>query len=70
MRKSGKAWKLTRATVHRKDRRGRAHPERSNKYSASDHDRKPTARSRSRVWVGGYERSDGTHVQGHYRATH
>ncbi|HEY1957959.1 MAG TPA: hypothetical protein VGH28_20200 [Polyangiaceae bacterium] len=59
---------MTRATVHRNARRNRAHPERSNKYSASDHDERPTRGSRSRVWVGGYARGDGTHVRGHYRA--
>ncbi len=64
--KSGRAWKLTRTTVHRT---GRARPS-SNKYSAhdTDHDRRPARGSRSRVWVGGYTRRDGTHVEGHYRS--
>ena len=55
---------MTRATVHKK---GAPRP-RSNKYSASDHDERPGKGSRSRVWVGGYERQDGTRVEGHYRA--
>ncbi len=63
--KSGRAWKQTRATVHRKG--GATH---SNKYSKhdTDHDRKPAPGTRERVWVGGYERADGTRVEGHYRA--
>ena len=68
--KSGRAWKLTRATVHRKARRAMAHPEKSNKYSPHDSDRRPAKGSRNRVWVGGYKRSDGTYVAGHYRASH
>jgi hypothetical protein len=64
--KSGKAWKLTRATVHRKD--GGAAPK-SNKYSKhdTDHNRKPQVGERARSWVGGYTRADGRHVSGHYR---
>ena len=42
---------------------------RSNKYSKSDTAARPAAGSRARVWVGGYTRSDGTRVEGHYRAT-
>jgi hypothetical protein len=60
--KSGRAWKVERASVRRG---GRAT---SNKYRSSDADEKPTANSRSRVWVGGYTRSDGIRVSGHYRA--
>ena len=63
--KKGRAWKLERATVHVK---GRSRP-RSNKYSGSDRSRKPLPHSRTRVWVGGYVRSDGTKVSGHYRST-
>lgn len=62
--KKGRSWKLTRATVHKKS----ASRPRSNKYSKSDHDRRPAAGTRSRVWVGGYTRGDGTHVEGYYRA--
>lgn len=60
---SSRGWKLERASVHRK---GRARPQ-SNKYSDSDTTTKPAPGDRSRVWVGGYTRSDGTHVAGHYR---
>ncbi len=65
MAQRGRAWKMERASVHRGGG-GRA---RSNKYSRSDSDRarKPGPGERSRVWVGGYTRSDGTHVDGHYR---
>lgn len=63
--KSGRAWKMTRATVHKAERER----PRSNKYSKSDsdHDRRPGAGARDRVWVAGYTRSDGTRVEGHYR---
>jgi len=61
--KRGRSWKVERASVHR---RGAARP-RSNKYSGSDADRRPGSGERSRVWVGGYTRSDGTKVHGHYR---
>lgn len=64
-RKTDGAWKLERAsvTVKSKDR------PRSNKYSDSDSSKKPVPGSRSRIWVGGYDRSDGTHVEGYYRST-
>ncbi len=62
--KSGRAWKLERASVDQKGGRPR-----SNKYSGSDNDSRPAAGSRSRVWVGGYTRSDGTQVHGYYRGT-
>ena len=62
--KSGRAWKQERATVHR----GSTARPRSNKYSKSDNDQRPAPKSASRVWVGGYRRSDGTRVAGHYRA--
>lgn len=65
--KSGKAWKLTRATVHKKLHANESPATRSNKYSKHDHDEKPKAGTRSRVWVGGYTRVDGTRVEGHYR---
>ena len=61
---SGRAWKLERASVHRKTQ---ARP-RSNKYSASDSTKRPAPGERDRVWVGGYTRADGTKVEGYYRA--
>jgi hypothetical protein len=61
--KSGRAWKLERASV---TTAGRERP-RSNKYSASDSDTKPARGERSRVWVGGYTRKDGRAVAGYYR---
>lgn len=57
------SWKMERASV---DVRGKSRP-RSNKYRKSDQDEKP-AGSRSRVWVGGYTRSDGTKVEDYYRS--
>ena len=63
-KQSGRAWKMERASV---DERGKERS-RSNKYSASDSDEKPAAGERERAWVGGYTRSDGTQVQGHYRS--
>lgn len=63
--KEGRAWKQERATVHRK---GASRPD-SNKYSGSDKGKKPAAGERSRAWVGGYTRKDGTAVAGHYRNT-
>jgi hypothetical protein len=65
MNKSGRAWKMTRASVHKKNR---SEP-RSNKYTKHDHDKRPAAGTRGRVWVGGYTRRDGTRVEGHYRNT-
>ncbi|NUP06760.1 MAG: hypothetical protein HOW73_11960 [Polyangiaceae bacterium] len=64
-RRGNRNWKLERASVHRK---GASRP-RSNKYSGSDSKSRPPVGSRSRIWVGGYTRSDGTTVAGHYRAT-
>lgn len=61
--KSGRAWHLERASVHKK---GTSRP-RSNKYSKSDRDERPGVGARRRVWVGGYDRADGTHVEGYYR---
>jgi hypothetical protein len=60
---SGRAWTLERATVHVA---GKSRP-RSNKYSASDSHPMPPAGTRTRFWVGGYTRADGTPVRGHYR---
>lgn len=62
----GRSWKLERASV---SRQGKARP-RSNKYSGADSSRAPESGSRSRVWVGGYTRGDGTEVRGHYRTLH
>lgn len=59
------SWKNERASVSRK---GAKNP-RSNKYSKSDQTRRPRKGERSRVWVGGYRRKDGTEVKGHYRST-
>jgi hypothetical protein len=61
--KSDGAWKNERASVNRK---GADRP-RSNKYSKSDADERPEAGERDRAWVGGYTRSNGTEVRGHYR---
>lgn len=61
----GRSWKNERASVTVK---GRSKP-RSNKYSKSDTDTKPRPGSRGRIWVGGYDRADGTHVDGYYRGT-
>jgi hypothetical protein len=58
------SWKNERAGVNRGGRRSR-----SNKYSRSDQTERPARGARERVWVGGYERSDGTRVRGHYRST-
>jgi len=63
--KSGRAWKLERASV---SVNGKTRP-RSNKYSGGDTGKKPAVGSRSRVWVGGYSKSDGTKVAGYYRDT-
>jgi hypothetical protein len=63
--KQGRAWKMERASVSVK---GESRP-RSNKYSASDNDKKPAAGSRQKVWVGGYTKADGTEVHGYYRTT-
>ena len=58
----GRSWTLERATVHIP---GKTRP-RSNKYSASDSHPMPPPGTRKWFWVGGYTRSDGTHVRGHY----
>lgn len=63
--KSGRAWKLERASVGG-DGHGRA---RSNKYSGGDVSRRPEPGTRERVWVGGYTKKDGTKVNGYYRGT-
>jgi len=59
----GRAWKMERASVSKKER---IRPK-SNKYTKSDMGEKPGAGTRSRVWVGGYTREDGTRVKGYYR---
>ena len=61
--KGNRSWKMERASV----RRGGRTRSSSNKYSSSDSKGRPTAGSRSRIWIGGYTRSDGTKVHGHYR---
>jgi hypothetical protein len=63
--KSGRSWKMERASVNRSGE-SRA---RSNKYSDNDSDREPAPGTRQKVWVGGYTKSDGTHVEGYYRST-
>ena len=65
-KKNGGSWKKERASV---SVRGQSRP-RSNKYSGGDPGRKPVAGKRSRVWVGGYTRSDGKEVKGYYRSLH
>jgi len=60
---NSRSWKMERASVHSQGR-SRA---RSNKYSASDSHEAPPPGSRSRIWVGGYKKNDGTSVAGHYR---
>ena len=61
----GRAWRMERASVHVA---GKTRP-RSNKYSGGDSSKKPAPGTREQVWVGGYTRSDGTKIKGHYRAT-
>ena len=58
-----RSWKPERASVNTASR---TRP-RSNKYSKSDQTKRPGVGSRSRVWVGGYTRADGSKVHGHYR---
>jgi hypothetical protein len=60
-----RSWKLERASVHS----GNGKRPRSNKYSKSDQGKKPAPHTREQIWVGGYTRSDGTKVKGHYRET-
>jgi hypothetical protein len=62
---SKRGWKMERASV---SVRGRNRP-RSNKYSHLDQSKRPRAGERSRIWVGGYVRSDGQKVAGYYRST-
>lgn len=64
MPSKNRSWKNERASVHNADRRR----PRSNKRSKSDTTPAADPGSRSRIWVGGYRRSDGTRVEGHYRA--
>ncbi|MEX1997339.1 MAG: hypothetical protein WEA04_01525 [Candidatus Andersenbacteria bacterium] len=56
-------WKMERASVHRRHVRR----PRSNKFSGGDHEALPQQHARQQVWVGGYWRSDGVYVKGHYR---
>ena len=60
--KSGRAWTMERASVST-DKGSR-----SNKYAGGDQDKEPGPGERSRIWVGGYTRKDGTKVQGYYRS--
>jgi hypothetical protein len=61
---SRRSWKGERASV---SHAGKSRP-RSNKYSGGD-SRRSSPSSRDRVWVGGYKRTDGSKVKGHYRGT-
>jgi len=63
MKQKKNSWKLERASLHRK---GSSRPK-SNKYSKNDRDVRPPAYSRSKIWVGGHTRSDGTRIVGHFR---
>jgi hypothetical protein len=62
----GRSWKNERASV---TLNGRSRP-RSNRYSGSDSGKEPRPGERDRVWVGGYKRTDGRQVKGHYRTIH
>lgn len=62
--KSGRSWKLERASVSVK---GSSRP-RSNKYAESDSSREPAPGTRKKIWVGGYKKSDGSEVRGYYRS--
>lgn len=59
--KAGRTWKNERANVQRSGR------SRTNKYRGSDQSERPESGTRSRAWVAGYTRDDGTKVTGHYR---
>jgi hypothetical protein len=61
----GRSWKMERASV---SRQGKSRPK-SNKYSGSDQSKRPAPNTREQVWVGGYQRADGTKVKGYYRET-
>ena len=61
---SDKAWTMERASV---TAAGEDRPH-SNNYSGNAGDQRPEPGTRERVWVGGYRRSDGTKVRGHYRS--
>ena len=62
---SKQSWKMERASVTEANK---PRP-RSNKYSPSDSGKKPAPRSRMRVWIGGYQRADGSKVKGYYRSS-
>lgn len=57
-------WKMERASVHKK---GKSQRPRSNKYSGGDKEAKPKKHARQQIWVGGYTKSNGTHVKGYVR---
>lgn len=59
-----KSWKGERASV---SHRGKERP-RSNKFSGSDKGEMPQPGERDRIWVGGYTRGDGRHVDGYFRS--
>ena len=63
MKPTKRNWKLERASVHRQA----ASRSKSNKFTKNDSDERPEPGSRSKVWVGAYTRSDGRHVEGHFR---
>lgn len=60
------SWKLERASVHHPGEK-RA---RSNKYTKHDSHKRPAPHTRAKIWVGGYTRRDGRHVEGHFRLVH
>jgi hypothetical protein len=61
---TSRSWKMERASVNKKG----ASKAKSNKFSKSDTTKRPMPGTRSRIWVGGYTREDGTKVDGYYRA--
>ena len=63
MNRKSNRWKLERASVHHKG----AARAKSNKYTKNDADQRPAPHTRSKVWVGGYSRKDGTRIEGHFR---
>lgn len=61
---NGRAWKMERASVSKKN----ASRPKSNKFSRTgDSSKKPAPGSRTRTWVGGYTRADGSKVAGYFR---
>lgn len=62
--KSGSTWKMERASVSKKAN----NRPKSNKFSRTgDSSKKPAPGSRTRAWVGGYTRADGSKVEGYFR---